>query len=160
MYILAISRLYTKKRGGGGSIHFTIKQLNSVHLFFLKNSFDLKIKTPSDLPNFTSHTPLPIHKRKKKTKIQVYMYPFPLMGPRFSLNSPCLNCEPIQSQTTCTCFESYTHNYLPYPKNIFTPPAWQSYLPRQGHPWLHRAPCLGDRLHPSPQLHVTHSISL
>lgn len=60
------------------------------------------------------------------------------MGPRFSLNSPCLNCEPIQSQTTCTCFESYTHNYLPYPKNIFTPPAWQSYLPRQGHPWPHR----------------------
>lgn len=69
MYILAISRLYTKKKGGGQSIH------NSVHFFFLKISFDLKIKTPSDLPNFTSNIPLPIHKRNKKTKIQVYMYP-------------------------------------------------------------------------------------
>lgn len=101
------------RKKGGGSIHFTIKQLNSVHLFFLKNSSDLKIKTPSDLPNFTSNTPLPIHKRKKKTKILVYLYPLPLMG---------LNYEPIQSRATCTCFESHTHNYLPYPKEIFTPP--------------------------------------
>lgn len=116
MYILAISRLYTKKRGGVNPLH------NSVHFFFLKISFDLKIKTPSDLPNFTSNTPLPIHKRKKKQKFRSTCTPLPLMGPRFSLNSPCLNCEPIQSQTTCTCFESHTHNYLPYPKEIFTAP--------------------------------------
>lgn len=103
-----------KKGGGVNPLH------NSVHFFFLKISFDLKIKTPSDLPNFTSNTTLPIHKRKKKQKFRSTCTPLPLMGPRFSLNSPCLNYEPIQSRATC--FESHTHNYLPYPKEIFTPP--------------------------------------